>query len=98
MHFDAKRCTFEIDRCTCIDANRCGFAPEFPGHGCMDDLPIETSFDSKATWVIDILSLFFDMLSTDICTTRHWKTSGRLMQELNVCNVVSWYSLESDKY
>ena len=27
MHFDMKRCTFSIDRCTCIDANWCGSAP-----------------------------------------------------------------------
>ena len=35
--------------------------PEFPGHGCMDDLITERSFDSQAMWVIDVLGLFFDM-------------------------------------
>ena len=33
------------------------------------------------------LAYFFDMLSMDVCTTRHWQTSGRLVQELNVCTV-----------
>ena len=53
----------------------------------MDDLTIERSFDPQATWVIDVLGLFFDMSSTGVCTARHWQTSGRLVQELNVCNV-----------
>ena len=34
-----------------------------------------------------MLGLFFDMLFMGICTTRHWQTSGRLVQELNVCTV-----------
>ena len=29
----------------------------------------------------------FDMLSNSVCTTRHWQTSGRLVQELDVCTV-----------
>ena len=33
--------------------------------------------------VIDVLGLFFDMLSY----SRHWQTSGRLVQELDVCTV-----------
>ena len=47
----------------------------------------ERSFDSHATWSIDVLVLF-DMLSISICTTRHWQTSGRLVQELTVCTVI----------
>ena len=48
----------------------------------MDDLATERSFESKATshwcaWLI------FDMFSVRVCTTRHWQTSGRLVQELN---------------
>ena len=31
----------------------------------------------------------FDMLSISFCTTRHWQTSGQLVQELNVCTVVN---------
>ena len=30
------------------------------------------------------LAYSFDMISIGVCTTRHWKTSGRLVQELNV--------------
>ena len=32
-------------------------------------------------------SLFLDMLSLGVCTTRHWQMSGRLVQGLNVCTV-----------
>ena len=49
---------------------------------CIGDLTTERSFDSQATWVIDMLGLFFDMLSMDVCTIRHRQTSGRLVQEL----------------
>ena len=62
--------------------------PEFPLHGCMDNLRIERSLDLQATWVIDVLG-FFDMLSMGVCTTSHWQTSGRLVQELNVSTVGS---------
>ena len=37
--------------------------------------------------VIDVLGLFFDMLSMGFYTTRHWQTSGRLVQELNIGTV-----------
>ena len=30
---------------------------------------------------------FFDMLCLGVCTTRHWQTSGRLVQGINVCTV-----------
>ena len=33
------------------------------------------------------LAYFLEMLSVDVYTTSHWQTSGRLMQELNVCTV-----------
>ena len=36
---------------------------------------------------IDVLGLFLDILFMDVCTTRHWQMSGRLVQELNVCTV-----------
>ena len=58
-----------------------------PGHVCMVDLTTERSFDSQVTWVIDVLGLFFDILSVGVCTTRYWQTSGGLVQELNVCTV-----------
>ena len=49
----------------------------------MDDLTTERGFDLQATWVIDVLGLFFDM---SVCTTRHWQMFGRQLQELNVAN------------
>ena len=60
---------------------------QFAGHGCMDDLTTERSVDLQATWAIDLPGLFLDMLSMGVFTTRHRKTSGRLMQELNVRTV-----------
>ena len=62
-------------------------ATQFPGHGCLDDLTTERSFNSQATCVVDVLGLFFDMLSMGFCTTGHWQTSGRLVQELNIRTV-----------
>ena len=53
----------------------------------LDDLTTEHIFNSQATRVIDGLGLCFDMLSMDVCITRQWQTSGRLVQELNVCTV-----------
>ena len=37
----------------------CLIATQFPGHGCMDDLTTEISFDSQALWVIDVLGIYF---------------------------------------
>ena len=52
------------------------------------DLTTESSFDSQAKWVMMCLAYLFGMLSMGVCTTRHWQTSGRLVQELNVWTVV----------
>ena len=47
------------------------------------------------------LSYCFDTLSIGVCTTRHWQTSGRLVQEFDVCTVpptrayISAYSKET---
>ena len=35
-----------------------------------------------------MLALFSDMLFMGVCTSGHWQTSGRLVQELNVYTVV----------
>ena len=37
-------------------------ATKFPVHGCIDDLTTEHSFHLQATWIIDVLNLFSDML------------------------------------
>ena len=60
---------------------------QVPGYGCMDDLTTERSFASQDTWVINVVGLLSDMLAMGLRTTRHWQTSGRLVQELNVCTV-----------
>ena len=65
-------------------------ASQFSRHGCMDDLTTERTFDSRVTWVVDVLGLLLDMLSMGVCTIRHWQTSCRLIQELNVCTVWEW--------
>ena len=51
----------------------------------MDELTNEGSFDSQATWVIDVLGLFFVLtcyLAMGVCTTRHLKMSGRRKEGL----------------
>ena len=62
-------------------------AIQFPGNGSIDDFTTDSTFESQTTWVIDVLSLFFNMLSMEVCTTRHWQSSSQLVQELNVCTV-----------
>ena len=76
-------CCIKSVRCPGIQHYPHARLPPFPGHGCMDDLTVERSFDLQATRVIDVLDLFFDMLSM------HWRRTGRLVQELNVCTVAS---------
>ena len=44
----------------------------------MDDLTTECSFDSQATWVIDVLDLFHDMLSNKGCGSFYWICTSRL--------------------
>ena len=34
--------------------------------------------------VSDVFCLFFEMLAMDVCTTRHWQTFCRLVQELTL--------------
>ena len=65
-------------------------ATQFPGHGCIYDLTTELSFDSQATWVIDVFGFLFDMIFISVCTTRHWQTSGRMVQKLNICTVAKY--------
>ena len=50
-------------------------------------LQLNVAFDLKAACVIDVLGIGFDMSSMGVRTTRHWQTSGRLVQELHVCTV-----------
>ena len=45
-------------------------------------------FDHKLRGSLMCLAYFSDMLPVGFCTTEHWHTSGRLIQELIVCTVV----------
>ena len=62
-------------------------ATQSPGLGCMDDLRTKRSFDSQTIGSLVCLPYLFEILSMGVCTTRHKQTSGRLVQELNVCTV-----------
>ena len=53
----------------------------------MDILTTERRIDLQAMWVINELDLIFDMISMSVCTIRHWRTSGRVAQKLNVFTV-----------
>ena len=54
----------------------------------MDELTTKSALISKIhRSCVMCLTYFFDMLDVVICTTGHWQTSGRLVQELNVCTV-----------
>ena len=62
-------------------------ATHFPWHGCMYDLQLNVSLIRKLRCSLKCLAYLFDMSFKVVCTTRHWQTSGRLVQELNVCTV-----------
>ena len=53
----------------------------------MDVLTTEHILICKATWVIDVFGLFLYMLAMGVCTTKHWKTPSRLVQEVNLGTV-----------
>ena len=78
-----------------------------PAHNTQPHARLPTSFLGMEAWmtsqlnvelirkprgVLMCLAYFFDMLSMGVCKTRHWQTSGRLVQELNTCTVVDKYS------
>ena len=48
---------------------------------------LKVAFIRKLRGSLMCLDNFFDMLSLDVCITRHWQTSGRLVQELHACTV-----------
>ena len=62
-------------------------ATHFPWHGCMYDLQLNVALVRKLRGSLKCLAYFLDMSFMVVCTTRHWQTSGRLVQELNVCTV-----------
>ena len=46
---------------------------------------MNTELDSQAIWVFGVTDVSFYMLSMGLFTTSHWLTSGRVVQELNIC-------------
>ena len=54
----------------------------------MNDLITEVDFINKLRGSLMCFVYLIDMSSNGICTTRHWQTSGRLVQELKACTVM----------
>ena len=59
----------------------------FLGMGALITSQVNVTLIRKLRGSLVCLAYFFNMLSMDVCTTRHWQTYGRLVQELNVCTV-----------
>ena len=61
-------------------------AIQFPGHRC-DHKSLTSQLNVAlirvAIWVINVLGV----VSMGACTTRHWQTSSRLVQNLEVCTI-----------
>ena len=58
--------------------------PIFLGMNAWMISKLNVALQSQASWVIN--GSFSNMLSRSVCTTRHWQTSGRQVQELDVCS------------
>ena len=73
-----------------------------PGHDTRPHVRLPPSFLGMNLWMtsqpnvvsnhklpgsLACLAYVIDVLSMVVCTTRHWQTSGRLVQELNDCTV-----------
>ena len=61
--------------------------PRFLGMYAWMTSQLNVALIRKLRGALLCLAYFFDMLSMGFCKTRHGQTSGRLVQELNVCNV-----------
>ena len=53
----------------------------------MDELTAECTLICKLRGSLMCLALFLDMIAMDVCATRQWQMSCRLVQELNDCTV-----------
>ena len=65
------------------------FSPSFLGMNAWITSQLNVALFFKLRGLLACLPYYFDMLSVGVCTTRHCQTSGRLVQELNVCTVAS---------
>ena len=63
------------------------------GMGARTTSQLNVALIRKLRGPLMCLTYYFDMLSMGVCTTRHWQTTGRLVQELNVCTVPMNYNL-----
>ena len=61
--------------------------PSFLGMEAWMTSQLNVALIRKPHGVLMCLAYFFDMLSMGVYKTSHWKTSGRLVQELNTCIV-----------
>ena len=61
--------------------------PSFLGMAAWMTSQLNVALIRKLRRSLMCLASFFGMLSMGVCTTRYWQTSGRLVQELNVCTV-----------
>ena len=68
-------------------------SPNFLG---MDDLTTERSSDSQDMWSLMCSDYFYYISFIGDCTTSHWQTSGRLVQELNACTAIITCSARQD--
>ena len=57
------------------------------------DLTTERNFVCELRGSLMYLAYSLDMLSMYACTIRHWQTSSRLVQELNVCMYFNLFRL-----
>ena len=64
--------------------------PSFPEHGCRHwsmTSPLKVALIRSLRGSLMCLAYCFNKLPMAVCTTRHWQTSSRPMQELNVWTV-----------
>ena len=66
------------------------------GNKSKGELTNERRIDSQATWVIDVLGLFFDMFPIGVGTIRRWPMPSRLVQELNIFTECAPSKIEDD--
>ena len=62
-------------------------APSSPGVAAWMTSQLNEAFVRKPRGPMMCLAYSFDMLPIGVCTTMHCHTSGRLVQEFNVCTV-----------
>ena len=61
--------------------------PSFLAMDAWTTFQLNVALISKLRGPLMCFANIFDMVSTVVCTTRHWETSGLLVQKLNACTV-----------